>query len=483
MSAALFFGSAAHVPGGQPLRAGPLRLWYEAGALRYLCVGPTEVVRMLYAAVRDERWGTVPARLEDERIETGPDWFRIRYVAQYREGPIHYTAGLELTGTAEGTVTVDFRGEARRTFRRNRIGLCVLHPLTEAGRALHVTHPDGRTSAGEFPRLVAPHQPLRDLRELAWVLDDGTPCTLTLAGETFETEDQRNWTDASFKTYGTPLALPFPVEVPAGERLHQRLTLRVRAVAPEVPPETDPVVRLRISAGCRPVPDLRHTVAACVAAFAPAENFAELNRNRPAADDPRPFVSFAIDPQVHLIDTRTLLENAAAQRDALETARHFAGGRAVHVGPVALPARNRPGVPEPRENSLFGLVWTVLSLRYLAGADSVTFDERALPTRWLRYLLGAFGATGILPSESPEPLAVDALVLENARGERLALMANLTAVPRRVEVPGWGRPSRQTRWTGADWQAWCENPDGPGWQTEPVEEGVPPYSLVGWWWA
>jgi hypothetical protein len=41
----------------------------------------------------------------------------------------------------------------------------------------------------------------------------------------FEMEDQRNWTDASFKTYSTPLELPFPVEVAAGERIFQRVVL------------------------------------------------------------------------------------------------------------------------------------------------------------------------------------------------------------------------------------------------------------------
>jgi D-apionolactonase len=40
-------------------------------------------------------------------------------------------------------------------------------------------------------------------------------------------EDQRNWTDASFKTYSTPLELPFPVEVAAGERIFQRVVLSI----------------------------------------------------------------------------------------------------------------------------------------------------------------------------------------------------------------------------------------------------------------
>ena len=29
-------------------------------------------------------------------------------------------------------------------------------------------------------------------------------------GDIFEMEDQRNWTDASYKIYSTPLRLPFP---------------------------------------------------------------------------------------------------------------------------------------------------------------------------------------------------------------------------------------------------------------------------------
>ena len=40
-------------------------------------------------------------------------------------------------------------------------------------------------------------------------------------------EDQRNWTDASFKTYCTPLRYPYPVEIAAGTRISQLVTLRL----------------------------------------------------------------------------------------------------------------------------------------------------------------------------------------------------------------------------------------------------------------
>ena len=41
-------------------------------------------------------------------------------------------------------------------------------------------------------------------------------------------EDQRNWTDASFKTYGTPLKNPSPVEVKAGTKISQTFALTLK---------------------------------------------------------------------------------------------------------------------------------------------------------------------------------------------------------------------------------------------------------------
>ena len=57
----------------------------------------------------------------------------------------------------------------------------------------------------------------------------------------FETEDQRNWADGSFKTYCRPLDRPFPYDLSEGERVWQRVAIRVRGGAPSAagpPPPT-----------------------------------------------------------------------------------------------------------------------------------------------------------------------------------------------------------------------------------------------------
>jgi hypothetical protein len=60
----------------------------------------------------------------------------------------------------------------------------------------------------------------------------GVKATVRMEGDTFEMEDHRNWTDASFKTYVRPLALPWPYTLKAGEAVRQSVTLTLSGKIP-----------------------------------------------------------------------------------------------------------------------------------------------------------------------------------------------------------------------------------------------------------
>jgi hypothetical protein len=130
---------------------------------------------------------------------------------------------------------------------------------------------DGDRASSVFPALVAPHQPFRMVRAILHEVTPGVEAEARMEGDVFETEDQRNWSDASFKTYSTPLHLPYPVEVPEGARVAQSVTVRlfgltaepVRAAAATVPgafPQkrnsSEPVVVHMPRGGGRPRPTL-----------------------------------------------------------------------------------------------------------------------------------------------------------------------------------------------------------------------------------
>jgi hypothetical protein len=195
--------------------------------------------------------------------------------------------------------------------------------------------------------------------------------------------------------------------------------------------------------------------------------FAELNRARPAAPE-LGFLAFSVNPQVHVTDALSLVENLEAQAFAVKTARGFAGGKPVAVTPVTLKRRynpdatgEQPATPpgelpwnvDARQPSLFAAAWTLGSLAHLAGSGAarLTYYEttgmrgvllgdasptlpagfRATPgTVYPVYLIFqeilASGPAKILPAASNQPLSCAGLVLENGPGKRKLLLTNLT---------------------------------------------------------
>jgi hypothetical protein len=226
----LYYGTDAALPERVPLRAGPLSLVYEAGDLRTVKWGEHEVLRRVYVAVRDRNWGTIAPIITNIVMDVQHDHFTITFDVANQEGDINFAWQGTINGSSEGVLTYTMNGIARSTFLRNRIGFCVLHPAECAGAQCRIEHVVGEREQAALPVLIRPDQPLAPFAELATLAHEVTPgvwANLRFEGDIFEMEDQRNWTDASFKTFCTPLRLPYPVEIAAGTRVNQRITLQV----------------------------------------------------------------------------------------------------------------------------------------------------------------------------------------------------------------------------------------------------------------
>lgn len=243
----LRWGREGDQPASLALRAGPFSLRFEAGDLRYIRLGDREVLRRVYVAVRDHNWGTIIPTLSDVQIERGDDHFQISFLAEHREGAIDFAWRGTISGDAAGTIAFAMDGAARSTFLRNRIGFCVLHPPDPcAGAPCIVEHDDGTRTEGFFPLHIAPDQPFVEMRAIGHAVVPGTWAEVRFAGDIFEMEDQRNWTDDSYKTYCTPLRLPFPVEVATGTRVAQSVTLRLLGATVPTPDDSTPPVEVTI---------------------------------------------------------------------------------------------------------------------------------------------------------------------------------------------------------------------------------------------
>ncbi|HWR22997.1 MAG TPA: hypothetical protein VN366_05900 [Feifaniaceae bacterium] len=213
------------------LRAGKLAVDFASGRIVNVSMCGKTLIDEIYFALRDRNWGTIPYRLEALAVTERADSFAVSFTAVHDRNDIRFTWEGKITGSSDSKITYAFDGVANSDFMRNRIGFCVLHPASCGGVECEVEHFGGETEKGIFPAEISPDQPFYDIKSLTHYPEKGIAVRVDFEGDVFEMEDQRNWTDASFKTYCTPLKQPFPAPVKNGGRYHQTVTVSLQANA------------------------------------------------------------------------------------------------------------------------------------------------------------------------------------------------------------------------------------------------------------
>ncbi len=222
-------------PKSRILRAGPISAEFGNGALRYIRVNDIEVLRAIAFLVRDENWGTYAPAISNLKVKQGRDGFSISYDARCGGArPRRQLPWREIAASADGELHFTASATPEADFLTNRTGFVVLHPLTGvAGFPVDVEHVDGKREKSKFPAIINPIQPFYAIRSLRHKVMPGLAATCRMEGDTFEMEDHRNWTDASFKTYVRPLAEPWPYTLPAGKEFKQAVTLTFEGKLPK----------------------------------------------------------------------------------------------------------------------------------------------------------------------------------------------------------------------------------------------------------
>ena len=234
------FGTAEPEPEALILAAGALTVELVAGNLRDIRFDGAEVLRAIGYIVRDKDWGTYALVLSNlkTRQETGS--FHVSYDAHCSAtdgGALVYSA--RILGLSNGSLRFDVEAKAVGDFQTNRCGFCVLHPIVDvAGSPVVIEHVDGARERTLMPDLIDPWQPFKSIRAITHGVRPGLQATCRLEGDAFEMEDQRNWSDASYKTYVRPLALPWPYILANGQLLTQSVSLTLDSASPAAPAPT-----------------------------------------------------------------------------------------------------------------------------------------------------------------------------------------------------------------------------------------------------
>lgn len=213
----------------------------------FFCEG-VEILRRIFVTVRDRDWREISPNQWNCKVDEARRTIVIE--ARHVSELVDFTWQGTLEVSADGrSVRFAFEGEVQRTMEVCRLGLIVLHPVeTMLGARITAQSPEGLetmvVASTIAPQPIIEGMPaamMQGFSSLNIVRSDLGSLELAFRGDLFEIEDQRNWGDASFKTYCTPLKVGFPRQIAKGTRIAHGFELRFSppiaalAVANQVP--------------------------------------------------------------------------------------------------------------------------------------------------------------------------------------------------------------------------------------------------------
>lgn len=252
--ATLLYGTEEPLPESLQLRAGPLDMTLERGKLWNLRLGDVEVWHGLGFVHRDVDWGTPDPIIERTDADVGQDEFRVECIGYVPCGTARLSFRLNVEGGKDGSIRFAAEATPDTDIASNRTGLCLLHPMSVGGARVAIEHVDGRESLSTFPTLVPPWPPFMLIRAIRheYARDHWARCEFD--GDLFELEDQRNNSDASFKTYNRSNLMPRPYWLRAAIPVRQSAVLWVERPASVRARKAAPTVKVALGIATRPFP-------------------------------------------------------------------------------------------------------------------------------------------------------------------------------------------------------------------------------------
>jgi hypothetical protein len=251
--ARVLFGTDEVVPETLSLRAGPLDLALRGAKLWHLRLGEVEVWHGVAFLFRDPDWGTPEPIVDHIESTLSEQSFLISCIGRFPTSPV-IDFRMDLEGTSVGCVRLSGEAVPRADIQSNRLGICVMHPMAAAGARIEVTHTDRRSSHSTFPTLIPPWPPFMLIRAIRHEYSPGYWARCEFAGDSFELEDQRNNSDASFKTYSRSNLMPRPYWLRAGVPIRQSVELRLEEPWTRTPPRHATMVTVRVGDAIRDLP-------------------------------------------------------------------------------------------------------------------------------------------------------------------------------------------------------------------------------------
>ena len=222
--------STNHWPDTSRVEHGDFTLDLAEAAVRNITYKGAQLIDLLYTAIRPWDWSTLVADSHTEDVKVnGADC--IVTISDTFAGALE--AQTIITLTTDNTFSVDYQLEGLAEYSVNRWGICLcLHSGDWMGSKVN--------SSGNTYTLLQDISPQRVVdgvtqglfpaaTEMHFMAPDQRFIKATSTGKVLEAEDQRNWTDNTYKIYSGSLSEPRPFVTSSGSIWKQSIKFEVGA--------------------------------------------------------------------------------------------------------------------------------------------------------------------------------------------------------------------------------------------------------------
>lgn len=222
--------STNHWPDTTRVQHGDFTIDLAEAAVRNITYKGAQLIDLLYTAIRPWDWSTLVADSHTQDIKVNGDYCIITITDNFADA---MEAQTIITLTTDNTFSVEYQLKGLAEYSVNRWGICFcLHSGDWMGSKVN--------SSGNTYTLLQDISPQRVVdgvtqglfpaaNEMHFVAPDQRCIKATSTGKVLEAEDQRNWTDNTYKIYSGSLSEPRPFVTSAGSIWKQSIKFEVGA--------------------------------------------------------------------------------------------------------------------------------------------------------------------------------------------------------------------------------------------------------------
>jgi len=236
--------STNHWPDTTRVEHGDFTFDLARAAVRNIRYKNVQIIDLLYNAIRPWDWSTLDPEEHSEDVKVTGETCVIT-IKDLFAGALDARTEITISKDNKFTVAYELRGLAE--YSVNRWGICFC--LDSADWMGSTVKSQGNEY--QLPAAISPQRVVDGItqglfpaaNQMHFVAPDNRSIKVTSTGKVLEAEDQRNWTDNTYKIYSGSLSEPRPFVTSAGSLWQQSVTFEIGPPSKQVPDGSKIVVK------------------------------------------------------------------------------------------------------------------------------------------------------------------------------------------------------------------------------------------------